>query len=410
MQMSISGAFWSVIRKIYLSLSIFGSRGVSYYAASSSFYFLFSIIPLAMFFIIIVDTIFSGYANISDTFFQLLSPILPNINKDSFKTVGLFDGTVKSVAGLIGGVALLWSSRSVFKSVNMSFNVIFNTVSKRNFIMNNLISLTAVPIIIVACIVFITAGFVLRNLDTILAKLDIPYLSTGNLLSSSSNVTLVLFVFAMAFLLYKYLPTVKIKPRYAVVGAVLFTLSAIAMQSVLKGVVQLGQYYLVYGVISGLLVALFWVNMTCALLYLCAQLVYVLQYSVELELAMFYTRVMKGDANFIEKFLFGKELQADHDYGVHYRAGDTIIKIGAAADYFYILRKGHVEQTNNNALFSDTLSVGAIFGTAAITSKSGYVKTAVAVTDCFVLKLPKEMYSEIIKIDATFSESVLKAI
>ena len=46
----------SLIRRIYLTFSFFGSKSLINHAASGAFYFLLSVVPLALFFVFVLDT------------------------------------------------------------------------------------------------------------------------------------------------------------------------------------------------------------------------------------------------------------------------------------------------------------------------------------------------------------------
>ena len=263
----------SLIRRIYLTFSFFGSKSLINHAASGAFYFLLSVVPLALFFVFVLDTWLSGYGKVSDYFFQLLSNINPAINRKFFESLGLLKGS-SSFYGIVGAVGLLWSSRLVFTSIRNGFDIIFPSNKKRGLIKNNLVSLIFLPITFVAVLSLFITSAVIKQINKaveIFSLQEFIDLSFLNTITKYYPVVLALFII---FILYKFVPRVKVKGTYALAGAILFIISIYFTQKILGAFIGASQYNIIYGVISALIIALIWTYILFILFYFYATFIY----------------------------------------------------------------------------------------------------------------------------------------
>ena len=79
----------------------------------------------------------------------------------------------------------------------------------------------------------------------------------------------------IAFMLYRFIPNVKIKGTYALTGAILFVAAMILTQKILGLFISWSKYHILYGVISALIIALFWTYILFSLFYFFAVFIYV---------------------------------------------------------------------------------------------------------------------------------------
>lgn len=398
-----------LLRKIYLSIILFADKGILNYAASGAFYFLLSLIPLALIFMTILDTYLAGYGEISNYFFNFLSDINPEINKKFFEQIGFFNShNGKAVFGIVGAISLIWSSRSVFSGMKNAFDTIFDDGEKNNFIIGNLIPFIFVPLLFVLSVLFFIAAALFSRINEIIAGFGLKKLSELSMSSGFSEIVTIVFIFGITFCFYKFLPARRPAWINAFTGAALFTLSAILIQKVFYKVIHIADYYLVYGVISVLIAGLFWVYILFSLFYLFAQFVYVQYKFSELEFTYYYTKYITGEGNFIEKALFRQPSEAIADYGVEYAVGDKIISKGDKGGYLFILISGKALSGKNGV--GKEITHGSIFGASGALTKDGYSYDVSAETECLALKLPKDFYDKIAKLDPKFIKYVLDAV
>lgn len=399
-----------LLRKIYLSVSLFSSKGLLDLAASGAFYFFLSIIPMALLVVYVLDVSLAGYGKLSDYFFNLLTQFNPQISKDFFEQIGLLNSDGKSFFGIIGIVGLIWSSRSIFSGIRSAFELIFSNGSKRSFLTDSLISLIFVPLVFVACITFFAAGIVVRRLADVFEKFGVPCFAGSSALDTYTNIITVVMIFVITFCLYRFLPSRRPSSTDAVSGAVLFTVSAVIVQKGLYGVISIASYYLVYGVISTLIVGLFWVYVLFALFYLFAQFVYVQHMFPELEFDVYYTVVSKGKGDFIENMLFRRPDAAVSRFSRSVRTGEIIFGQGDPAEAFYILSSGEVKTVRKNDNGPDAVAnifPGETFGESGVLSKTVYDRTAEAVKDSVFLEIPRSFYERAAALDPRLPQTVL---
>lgn len=398
-----------LLRKIYLSIILFADKGILNYAASGAFYFLLSLIPLALIFMTILDTYLAGYGEISNYFFDFLSDINPEINKSFFEQIGFFNNhNGKAVFGIVGAISLIWSSRSVFSGMKNAFDTIFDDGEKSNFIIGNLIPFIFVPLLFVLSVAFFIAAALFSRINEIIAGLGFKKLSELSMSAGFSEIVTIIFIFGVTFCFYRFLPARRPAGINAFTGAVLFTISAVLIQKVFYKIIHVADYYLVYGVISVLIAGLFWVYILFSLFYIFAQFVYVQYKFSELEFAYYYTKYISGEGNFIEKALFREPQEAITDYGVGYAAGETIISKGDKGGYLFILISG--KALSNKGGVGKEITKGAIFGASGALNVEGYEYNVSAETECTTLKLPKDYYDRIAKLEPKFIKYVLDAV
>lgn len=397
-------------RKIYLSFYLFSSKSVLDLSASSAFYFFLSIIPMALLIVYMLDISIAGYGKLSDYFFMLLSQINPELNKDFFEKIGLFKNEKKSVYGIIGVIGLIWSSRSVFNGLRVTLDLIFLGKTKRSFLKDNLISFVFLPLIVAICIFIFVFSIIVKNIALLFDKFGItdfiPFLAVNTYI----NIIIYLIVFVSAFCLYKFLPSNRPSKMESMIGALLFTLFFFILQKGIYGLITLASYYLLYGVISTLIVGLFWVYILFAMFYFFAQFVYVLDNYKELEF-IYYCSYLNNESNFIEKLLFKEPIELEKYFGNFFRENEIIYNKNDDANYFYILINGKVkiiEEINGNKQ-EYIVDENEIFAENCALLKVSYNNTAISIEESFAIKISKEFYEKVLVLEPKIQQFILNS-
>ncbi len=397
----------TLLRRIYLTFSFFSNKSLINHAASGAFYFLLSIVPLALFFVFVLDSWLSGYGKISDYFFQLLSGINPEINKQFFENLGLLKGG-SSIYGIVGILGLLWSARLVFTSIRNGFDVIFTNTNQRGLIKNNLISLIFLPIIFIAAAIFFLAGAIIKQINKIIYNFDLDNIIDLSFLDTITNFHPALLAVFIAFMLYRFIPNVKIKGTYALTGAILFILSMFFTQKILGLFVSWSKYHILYGVISVLIIALFWTYILFSLFYFFAVFIYVQSHYKELEFIKWYGAV-NGSSSIVDKMLFYNSLSSLKCYQIPILKDDIIFKQGESGGFIFLLLSGVVFLEKDKKFISD-IAVNSFFGESGVVGECIYKTDAVCQVPGFILKLPKELYNNIILSSPDISQNMLKTL
>lgn len=398
---------FTLIRRIYLTISIFTGKSLINHAASAAFYFLLSIVPLALFFVFVLDIWLSGYGKVSDYFFQLLSNINPAINRQFFENLGLLKGN-SSFYGIVGILGLLWSSRLVFTSIRNGFDIIFTSNKKRGIIKNNLVSLIFLPITFIAGLSFFLISALIKQLNKLVVEFqltDIIDLSFLQTITSYYPIILALFI---AFILYKFIPKVKIKGTYALSGAILFIISIYLAQKLLGVFIGASQYNIIYGVISALIVALIWSYILFILFYFYATFIYVISHYAELEIVKYYN-TYHFKPFFLDKLMFTTALSSMKQYELKLNKDDIIFSKDEKGGFIYILLSGVVFLESDNKFIAD-IPINSFFGESGVIGDMVYSTDAVCQVPGYALKIPKEMYEKIVAVSPDISKELLNNI
>lgn len=395
------------LRRIYLTFNIFSSKNLISHAASSAFYFLLSVVPLGLFFVYVFDSWLTEYGKISDYFFSLLSQINPEMNKEFFINMGFLKGGsyLYGVAGIAG---LLWSSRHVFKGMRSAFNVIFNENRRTGVIKNSLISFIFLPVIFIAVIVFFTGSVLINQLKKIVAYFDIQLSADSFILNSINSFYTIFIAVVIIYLIYRYMAGVKIRNAYALVAAILFTVTVILVQKLLGFFIYAGKYYILYSVISAVIIALLWSYVVFSLLYFYGVFVYVQSHYLELEFIKWYLSV-NTKSFFVERILFSNPSSVLNKYRVVFNKGEYIFRDNDAGGYMYILLSGGVCLYKDGKFLSD-IPVNSFFGVSGVVDKCIYDSDAVCQLSGYGLKLPVEFYNNITDFSTEISKNLLSSV
>lgn len=391
------------LRRIYLTITISASKNIFNNAASGAFYFLLSIIPLALFFVYVLDAWLSDYGKVSTMFFQLLSYINPEFNKEYFDKMGLLQGGNK-LYGFVGIIALIWSIRLVFNSIRSTFNVIFETSNKRGIIRNSLVDLIFIPIILVSSVLFLLLNRLMKELEILLIKFDITLFVKKSYINIFTDINFVLLSILTIYIIYKFIPAIKIKWIYALSGSLFFVISVFIVHYFLSKVIAYGYYHIVYGLISAVIIGLIWAYVIFFLLYFYASYIYVQNKSLEIEFIKWFS-VRAGKGNFIDKFLFSKGFKSFQQFYIPFSTGEILFKEGDKGEYIYLLLNGNINLFVDNKFIQD-VGINSFFGESGVVGECVYNSTAECMVSGSCLKLPKEFYQKI----SNLSPEILKAI
>ncbi len=397
----------TLLRRIYLTFTFFSNKSLINHAASGAFYFLLSIVPLALFFVYVLDSWLSGYGIVSDYFFQLLSEINPEIDKQFFENLGLLTGG-SSIYGIVSIFGLLWSSRLIFTSIRNGFDVIFPSSSQRGLIKNNLVSLIFLPIIFIATTVFFLAGAVIKQLNKLIYTLELNDIIDLSFLDKLAGIYPVILAVFVAFILYRFIPNVKIKGTYTLTGAILFVTVMIFTQKILGLFISWTQYHILYGVISALIIALFWTYILFSLFYFFAVFIYVQSHYKELEFIKWYSAV-NGKAGIIDKLFFRNSLSSLKCFQKAVSKDEVIFKHGSNGGFIFLLLSGIVFLEKDKKFVSD-IAVNSFFGESGVVGECIYDIDAVCQVPGFILQIPQELYEKIVSASPAISQNMLQTV
>lgn len=92
---------------------------------------------------------------------------------------------------------------------------------------------------------------------------------------------------------------------------------------------------------------------------------------------------------------------------VSYNAGEIIFKVGDPDDLLYAVQEGEVDIYFNGAVI-ETVSVGGIMGEKSIIDDSPHTTTAIARTDCKIVKVDEQRFLFLVQETPTFATQVMR--
>ncbi|MBD3949910.1 YihY/virulence factor BrkB family protein [Tuanshanicoccus lijuaniae] len=211
----------TVIQRLLKVFALNPQRKFGSYAAELSFYIIWAIIPLLLAFANVVSILpFSAQEIMS-----LIERALPN-EVGSF-LLPILDSYLKSTSSSAFSIALiisLWPASNVFNALQRILNRIFKAPLRNNAIIargfSYVFTLAIVLVIFTTTIVFTFGEVVLSYISSTL-HIDIPLI--GAILQQGGLIGFI-GLFLLMFFIYQFMPNVKWRPKYALMGAFVATI------------------------------------------------------------------------------------------------------------------------------------------------------------------------------------------
>lgn len=224
-------------------------------SAGLAYYTFFSIFPLMLVFIAGGSYFLDSHQvfNTVTQFVQQALPISRQVINENLREILEERGT----AGIVSLLILLWSASGMFTNLAYNINLAWPRARRRNFLQNRLVGLWMIVGMIVLIVLSLVLGWVTHRLPlTRLADASPAWLAVLRLLSAFGSWLMIFLVF---FTLYHWIPTLRVRWRATLWGALL---ASLAWKAVTAGFgwylgSSFGQYQLVYGSLGAIVAFLF---------------------------------------------------------------------------------------------------------------------------------------------------------
>lgn len=291
---------YQVLRTIVLVVKGFTSKNLNVSANSLTYSLVFAIIPV----LALVLAVAKGFGaadvieqELNHTFLgetDLIPTIMPMVER-YLETAqgGLFIG--------IGLLILLWAVYSFFRNVESAFNEIWNVQQSRS-IVRQLTTYIAV-LFLVPVLVIVTSGISIFINSTVLGALhDIAFfaeLKAGLVRCLQFAICWALFAW-----MYAAIPNTKVHFWSAVIPGVLFgTLFQLLQMLSVNIIVFLSRTSIVYGAFATLPILLIWLQWTCLLILIGAEMSFAIQNNELFEYEYDVQRMSRRYKDFITLYL-----------------------------------------------------------------------------------------------------------
>jgi len=390
------------LQKLSLTFSFFMRNELRNHAAAGAYYMLLSIVPLVLVLFFIFDTFLKSYPQFSHDLFVVLSIFNENLSPELFEKFGI-SRRAGSAIGVIGILNLLFSSRLILASVQRAFGVIFPAEKKRNFLLENFISLGVIPVVFIS----VVAIGVLNSTKIIIFKyLQIGGISTYYIEPIVNTVTYALpalVAFVLVYVIFRYLPVRKPSSRSAFKGAVLFLIVFVVMRTLIYSIFKHLAANTAYGILGSLIILLIWSYFVFLLFFFCAQYVFV----------TYRADILILDRLFSDEKLPHRFVQLNkrilEKYTRLYREGEVLFNLGDESRNVYYLMSGELKAVVNDSLIG-SIAPGEVFGEMAYITDEPRSATVRAAEDSEIVILPAAVFEEIMKENHDLSRRVTKTL
>jgi len=256
------------VRGFFRARALEAGAGIAYYAFFSLFPTLIFLVSLLGFFLK-PEQVNAQVMKLLQDFFPVSKDEIIPLIKQTLQTVIERRGSVSIVAG----VSLLWAGSNVFTVVVRNINRAWGTTSNPlNFLQTRMMAMA----IIFALAAFILLSLLSMPILNLLARFEI-----GDLAVYKTPVWWALsfslphfFTFLFFFALYRWVPNTRVPWRPAALGGLVAT---VAWQSSIFGftwAIQEGvvNYQLIYGSLTTIVIAMFWIYLSSLILLFGAHL------------------------------------------------------------------------------------------------------------------------------------------
>jgi membrane protein len=229
----------------------FSADGCAFLAQAIAFNALFAVFPLAILAIAGLAFVYGSTEgqNRAIILFTTVAPGIKDILTENLHQVV----NLRSVWGIISLVTLIWSGKNIFQALAYALNRAIGVPQGRRFFDDILVSIVMLPVLALLLLVA-TALPVL-----IFVGVHYSGFPRSALLSQTVGYgTGFLLVFAISVVLYTYLPNHRVRPSFALPGAI-FTAVAWEAAQVAFGIYTAHvNFYHVYGAVATVAILLLW--------------------------------------------------------------------------------------------------------------------------------------------------------
>jgi membrane protein len=320
---------WDILADAFKNYS---ANGDGNQAAAIALYAVLSAIPLFVLTIIAAGYIFSSYPHIQTDIVDAVRGFHPYFSEKILVQLGQIEKK-RHLLGWLGVIGLIWLSAQIFNSMEGALNITFHSQKKRNFIVSKLLAIAMIPMGwivggVSVAISYLTAMIVRQPIE--LSSGVGLYLST---MSGALLRYLLPYVITVIFfsIVYRVIPTAKIKPAVALVGGAIFALlMEIAKQFFTWYISNYTRYDVIFGSLEAVVILVIWVFYVALIFLFCAEIMSSYQRRDILLLERAMLKPLQKSMR-VEERLFKK-------FGQTYEKGSIVFNEGDSGhEMFYVL-------------------------------------------------------------------------
>jgi membrane protein len=253
------------LRKRAIFAKFFADRG-THLAAMVAYFALLSFVPLVFLALSLLGL--AHRADASDFFVRELSRAFPGSSLHSILTLVHRVQDNATTLGIIGGVGLLWSSLSLFSSLESAFNIVYGRPN-RSFLRGKSIAAATM----VGSLVTLFASLVVGAIGVEALKQYVPGFVSNQALAYTVSIAVSLIgVFIFLVAVYRLLTNAPVTVRSSLPGAVAAAVALEASFQILPVFVRFANVNVTLRVLGGPAILLLWLYVMANVIVLGAEL------------------------------------------------------------------------------------------------------------------------------------------
>ena len=360
--------------------------------ATTSFYFLFTLIP----FIILIFLILSKWVSNSDIIFNELqnitSNLLPEISEKIMLQVKKFTDSSKGL-GWFWFFILFWAASPLANSLRKNFLIIFNKKIKRKFYVNKFIDIVILLLVIFLFFIYIFISKYLVDLAGLFHSL-IPFSEKSVLLILFSSVSLIIFI-AIFFKIMT--PEKKLPQSLLLIGAATSCIVWIFLHEMFDLIMSMSQSYgIFYGSMRNLFISLIWLFLNVAGFLIGIELI---AFIFNLEVYKFRSLFLHPSKSLLKIFF--------QSHIIRLQKKEILFSYDSPSTSVYFIVDGQIKTTinGNERLFHNN----QYFGELSVINNTKRLGEAIVVSDwAKIIKIPNFTFKKLLSEDLEFQNYVLR--
>jgi len=253
------------LRKRALVAKFFADRG-THLAAMVAYFALLSFVPLVFLSLALLGLVHR--ADASDFLVKELERAFPSTSLRSILTLVHRVQDNAATLGIVGGVALLWSSLSLFSALESAFNIVYGRPN-RSFLRGKILAAT----VMVATITTLFVSLLVGSLGVEIAKRYAPGFVANSIVAYVLSIAVSLFgVFVFVLAAYRLLTNAEVAVHDVLPGAILAAIVLEASFQVLPIFVRYADISPVLRVLGGPVILLLWLYLMANVIVFGAEL------------------------------------------------------------------------------------------------------------------------------------------
>ena len=395
-----NNTFAKLAQHAYLTFLSYTRNSLFESAASCSFGFVFSFIPIIMLALSLLSGILVKYPSMMNYIVDLANEF-SDIFDINLAVSQLTKKKTFTWVDIILGVWIIWVARRFFLSIARGISRIFHSETPQKGYVIQLMTFIGEFALIVGLIAIVLFSFVLQQFlelptFTTLAE-KFPFLF-ADVVSILPTIIFYAIIFIFTTVVYRFESRTAPHFLWCLICAAMSTGCFWVVSFFINKFMNVSNYILIYGTISSVIILMLKSYIFFMLFLFFAQSLYVYQFFETLLFGELYllpdAKSMKISDIAKRIILFNPALPKSKTKTIKFKAGDIIFKKGDKADFVYFIKSGIIREE-----FDDrdvTFAPGVFFGEKSCVLKRKRSGTTSATTDAELIRISAEEFRNLL--------------